>query len=93
MEVFSAYINNGDGKKERKSYKQKFFSEGDGNIVGMETFDWGFKLGTSFAFKRHYSLGIHYNLGCRNIANNNINFQKKVSAYNREWVVSLGYNF
>ena len=93
MEVFKAYINEGNGMIERKNYKEKFFGDGDGNIVGMKTFDWGAKLGTAFTFKRHYSLGIHYNWGFKNIANSNIKHLKKASAYNREWVVSLGYNF
>lgn len=93
MEVFSAYINNGDGAIKRTNYKEKFFGDGDGNIVGMKKFDWGAKLGTAFTFKRHYTLGIHYNLGLKNIANSNIKHLKKASAYNREWVVSLGYNF
>lgn len=93
MEVFSARINEGDGMILRKDYKEKFFGDGDKQIVGMEAFDWGMKLGTAFTFKRHYSLGIHYNHGFRNIAKSNINHLKKASAYNREWVVSLGYNF
>ncbi|MEF9923832.1 MAG: porin family protein [Muribaculaceae bacterium] len=76
-----------------KQYEHDYYTDSDGTMIGMSKFDWGFKMGTAFSFRNHYYLGIHYNAGCKNVANPHANFLEKASAKNKSWSVSLGYDF
>lgn len=83
----------GTDKIEYINYKSDFFGDGDGRIVGIKKFDWGLKFGTGFTFRKHYYLGVHYSAGCKNVANDNDAFRKKPSAKNKQWSISVGYEF
>lgn len=92
METFATVV--GDPViVENKQYERDFFTDSDGNMIGMKTYDWGIKWGTAFTFKNHYYFGIHYSMGFRNLANNHANFLKDPSAKNKSWTFTLGYDF
>lgn len=93
IESYSTQVTNNGHSIINVGYERDYFSESDGNIVGMQKFDWGFKMGTAFTFRKHYSLGIHYSAGCKNIANQHADFLKEANAKNKIWSITLGYDF
>ena len=74
-------------------YKYDFFGDGTLRDVQMQTFDWGLKFGAGFRFMRRYSIMIHYNAGCANIATKRDLYMHEPSAKNKSWGISLGYDF
>ena len=83
----------GDGASQLKyvRFKEDYFME-SGRVVRHKSFDWGFKFGLGVQAFEHYSFAIHYNAGCRNIANP-LSAGAKPSVKNREWSFTVGYDF
>lgn len=68
-----------------KSESEDFFSD------GINRFDCGLSFGAGVQFARHYYLGFAYELGLTNIIDADIANDLKMK--NRNWTISLGYNF
>ena len=91
----STEINVSGGNVETRAYKYKngFYDDSDGLIVGCDKFDWGLKFGTGFKVLGKYYIGVHYNAGLRNVGKQHADFNKKVKVKNKSLDFSLGYSF
>lgn len=52
--------------------------------------DWGFKMGIGGLFAKHYYVGIHYQIGARNLAQDKTSISK---SHRYAWDFTIGYNF
>lgn len=94
VETYSTKVSDtGVSSIEYYDYKHDFFGDSDGKNILMKNFDWGFKMGSSLIFKKHYSFGVYYNAGCKNVANDHPGFVKSPTAKNKQWTFTLGYDF
>ncbi len=69
-------------------YKKNYF----GDEGSVNSYDWGLKMGLGLVMMGHYYVGVHYELGCRNVLKP-IDGISGVSGHNRAWDFCLGYNF
>lgn len=94
-ELESTEIDASGNGLETKSYKYKigFYDDSDGLIVGNDKLDWGFRLGTGFKILGKYYVGVHYNMGLRNVAKEHLDFVEKPSVKNKSFDLSFGYDF
>ncbi|MCH5215512.1 MAG: PorT family protein [Muribaculaceae bacterium] len=74
-------------------YKYPYFGNSDMKNVQMKTKDWGLKIGAGFKIVHKYSIAIYYMAGIENIARNDSGFENVAKARNKEWTLSLGYDF
>jgi hypothetical protein len=88
------------------SFKYTLTQENNGAVVNTKTkndyfgdtglanrYDWGIKLGVGMAVMRSYYIGVHYNMGCRNVLKDRADAQKTPSGHNKMWSFEVGYNF
>ncbi len=85
-------IDDGIKSKEYK-YKNDFYGDSDGVIIGCDNFDWGVKLGAGVKLLGTYYVGVHYNAGLRNVGKKHEGFLKNPSVKNRCWDFTFGYSF
>lgn len=64
---------------------------GDDGMI--ESFDWGFKMGTGLLIDDHYYIGAHYEAGCRNPLRPMDGSIKHIIGHHKVWNFTLGYNF
>ncbi|MDE6716167.1 MAG: PorT family protein [Muribaculaceae bacterium] len=74
-------------------YKLPYFGKGTMKNIQMKKGDWGVKMGVGFRFAHRYSIAAYYLAGCENIAHNNRGYESYAKARNKEWNVSLGFDF
>ena len=74
------------GEKESKEYD--YFGDAD-ETCGFKRFNCGLQVGAGLTFSDHYYLGFNYQFGLSNI-NDSDDFD---SIKDRNWMISLGYNF
>ncbi len=76
-------------------YNDFYFGEGkySGGLKGKR-FDCGLSIGAGFTFVKHYYIGFQYELGLTNAYTDEfIKYTRFDSIKNRNWMISLGYNF
>ncbi|MCD8281714.1 MAG: PorT family protein [Prevotella sp.] len=73
-----------DGETDTDKYDCDYF--GDKKGIGGKRFDFGLSVGAGVTFVKHYYLGLHYELGLTNA-------YKYEKIKNRNFMISLGYNF
>lgn len=75
--------------------KDDVYYKGDlyGNDGRIESFDWGFKMGTGLLMDGHYYVGVHYEAGCRNPLRPMDGSVKHIIGHHKAWSFTLGYNF
>lgn len=87
---YFAYGIGGKIKYESDEYDEEdeydFFGSDDD---GYERFDMGLQVGAGILLGQHYYLGFAYEFGLINIAD----WDEDSSWKNRNWMISLGYNF
>lgn len=76
-----------------KSYEEDFFGSYDDDSFGCKRFDCGLQFGAGLTFASHYYIGFAYQLGLTNIADLPSGYDGDYSAKNKNWMISLGYNF
>lgn len=81
-----------DGYSE--SFKYPTFGESteEEEHFGVKRFDFGLTFGVGVTFKRHYYLGVQYDLGLVNTAIEK-EWGKEAKLHNRNFSIQLGYNF
>lgn len=86
---YFAYGIGGKCKYEEKSYsdEEDFFGD-DEDQAGFKHFDCGLQVGAGVTFSRHYYIGFAYQFGLTNIS-----YESDASIKNKNWMISLGYNF
>lgn len=92
VDVNEISINEGIQSKEYR-YKNDFYGDSDGVVVGCDKFDWGVKLGTGVKLLNKYYVGVHYSAGLRNVGKKHDGFLDNPSVKNRCWDFTFGYNF
>ncbi len=70
-------------------YEVDFFGDGDDNY-GANRFNCGLQFGAGLTFSNHYYLGFAYQLGLSNVIKTNDDYD---NVKDRNWMISLGYNF
>lgn len=76
-----------------EEYKLPYFGKGTMKNIQMKKGDWGVKMGVGFRFAHKYALAAYYLAGCENIAHQNRGYESKATARNKEWNLSIGYDF
>ncbi|NPD90971.1 porin family protein [Xylanibacter muris] len=77
-----------------RSTEDDFFgSYDDEDCAGYKRFDCGLQFGAGVTFSNHYYLGFAYQLGLTNIKDLPSSYEGDFSVKNRNWMISLGYNF
>jgi len=96
---FGPYFAYGIGGKVETLYdgeddEEDFFGnyEDDDN-AGYKHFDMGLQIGAGITLSQHYYLGFAYQFGLVNIYDLPSNYDGDYSEKNRNWMISLGYNF
>lgn len=71
------------------NYERDFFGDGE-DQAGYKRFNCGLQVGAGLTFSQHYYLGFAYQFGLTNIDDGpDADFDVK----ERNWMISLGYNF
>lgn len=69
-----------------------YFDAGSKDFLAVKKSDLGLKIGTGLTFFKHYFIGVYYQRGLKNIAQQNFG-SPRLEFHNSCWNVSLGYNF
>lgn len=70
----------------------KYFKADKKDFLAIKHADFGLRLGTGMTFFNRYFIGVYYQHGLRNVVKNPSG-APKITVRNRNWNVSLGYNF
>ncbi|MGM9841740.1 MAG: porin family protein [Candidatus Limisoma sp.] len=77
---------------DHKATSTKYFKAGEKDFMAIKHADFGLRFGTGMTFFNHYFIGVYYQHGLRNVAKNSAG-APDIKIRNRNWNVSLGYNF
>jgi len=91
---FGPYFAYGIGGKEKYDYgydEDDYECDFFGDDGDWNRFDMGLQVGAGVTFAQHYYIGFAYEFGLTNIAD--IDDDDDYSYKNRNWMISLGYNF
>jgi len=79
-----------DGESEEEDF---FGSYDDSDNAGYKRFDMGLQVGAGVTFASHYYVGVAYQFGLVNTKDLPSNYDGDYSVKNKNWMISLGYNF
>lgn len=88
---FGPYFGYGLGgkiKDEDRYDKDEYDCFGDEDEAAFKRFNCGLQVGAGLTFNKHYYLGFAYQFGLSDISNENT-----ISCKDKNWMISLGYNF
>ena len=77
---------------DHKETSTKFFKADQKDFMAIKHADFGLRFGTGMTFFNHYFIGVYYQHGLRNVVKNSAG-APDIKIRNRNWNVSLGYNF
>lgn len=77
---------------DHKATSTKFFKADQKDFMAIKHADFGLRFGTGMTFFNHYFIGVYYQHGLRNVVKNSAG-APDIKIRNRNWNVSLGYNF
>ncbi len=77
---------------DHKATSTKYFKADQKDFLAIKHADFGLRFGTGMTFFNHYFIGVYYQHGLRNVAKNAAG-APDIKIQNRNWNVSLGYNF